>query len=126
MPHCLVEGHTGSCGGSGFGGTRSDEAFCWRYARFGERGSAGKARTQANVDDNTTMSTADKAKLDVLYVSISRTTATAHNHQISDRQLKEIELTEDFETHVGTLVRSSHGGSRRVPHLRRSRKYPTR
>lgn len=95
-PHRSVEGHTGSCGGFGF---RSEDAFRRRFVRFGERGSAGKARTQANADEETTMSTVNIEKLDVLWMNIVRITAALRVH----RKQKDIESTESFEMQIGTI-----------------------
>lgn len=58
--HCLVEGHVGSCGGLGFGGTKWDEVLTWTGERLSDRGSAGKARIPADEDKNTTASTASR------------------------------------------------------------------
>lgn len=58
--HCWVEGHVGSCGGLGFGGTKCDEVLTWTDERLSDRGSVGKARIPANEDENTTASTASR------------------------------------------------------------------
>ena len=57
-PHVSVEGHTGSCGGRGYGGARSDEVLTWTGKRSWGKESAGKARTPVNDDESAIADTA--------------------------------------------------------------------
>ena len=63
MPHRSVGGHTGGCGGRGYGRARSDELLTYTTDRFGDRGSAGKASPPANDDESAKANTVSWQKV---------------------------------------------------------------
>ena len=58
VAHRSLGGHTGGCGGRGYGRARSDELLTCTSDRLGDRGSAGKASTPVEDDERAKANTA--------------------------------------------------------------------
>lgn len=74
VPQCRSEGHTGSCGGRGYTGVRSDEELTWIGEGFEDRGSAGKARTLISNDERAIVNAASCIEVILMFVPIIRPT----------------------------------------------------